>query len=329
MPVSGSDPRLAHSIVLANTKGGVGKTSLCTHIGAFIAGLGQRVLIVDLDPASDMGLDLGYGPDPANLADQGDPRNDAGQSIVNAVFFGQPFNILRDVRPNLDVIPGGLHLGKLNFDELAGTFPAGENQRSVFAAALAEVAGDYDVILIDTPPQGNAQACGLTAGRYLLIPVDAGGAGAAALQRLGPDVARIRDSDNPALTYLGFVIFNVNVRATAELARIEAMLHPHASVVPTFATKIRNTVSGAAARRQRRLVFDLANEYDPERIKRERLEHFREGTPLPYAPLPSARSLADDYQNLIAEMSARIAELEAESDVRVDLTDPQPVGETR
>ena len=83
-----------------NGKGGALKTSLVANMGALAAAAGYRTLLVDLDPQGNLGLDLGY-------YEQGD----RGAGLLDAMAPRQtPLLILRGVRPNLDVVPGGPEL---------------------------------------------------------------------------------------------------------------------------------------------------------------------------------------------------------------------------
>jgi chromosome partitioning protein len=96
--MSDMDPRLARTVLVANQKGGVGKSSIVAALGGMLAGPERRVLIVDADQQgnvtrSDLGVD-----------------GDRGQSLAMALQYTQPLTPVRDVRPGLDIVPGGPHL---------------------------------------------------------------------------------------------------------------------------------------------------------------------------------------------------------------------------
>ena len=86
--------QIPNTIAFANGKGGVGKTSLSANCGGLAAAGGWRVLILDLDPQGNLARDLGY-----DVAD--------GQDLLNALITGTEPPLLKDVRPGLDVVPGG------------------------------------------------------------------------------------------------------------------------------------------------------------------------------------------------------------------------------
>ncbi|MCU1548539.1 MAG: phosphopantetheine--protein transferase [Arthrobacter sp.] len=132
---------LSRVIAVINGKGGVFKTSLVANVGGLLAEGGSRVLLVDLDPQGDLAEDLGY-------ADQGD----GGRSLAASLCFGGAPDLLLGVRSNLDVIAGGPHLDD------AAAFLGAKAQKDrdaaqlALARLLAEVAGEYDLVLLDCPP---------------------------------------------------------------------------------------------------------------------------------------------------------------------------------
>src|ERR1700709_1561753 len=129
-------------VAVANAKGGVGKTSVTAGLAGLAAKSGSRVLTIDADPQGNLSLDLGY------------PISD-GQGLALAIQSGYPLSPLRNVRPNLDCVPGGSAL----FD-IPATYIARMSRGQTMTglrAALEQVAPeqpgqDYDLILVDTPP---------------------------------------------------------------------------------------------------------------------------------------------------------------------------------
>ena len=129
-------------ISLANGKGGVGKTTTAANIGGYVALAGSRVLLIDLDPQGDLARDLGYD-------------RQTGREFFQALIAGTPPMILRDVRENLDVIPGGQDLEDIQglMVSRSSRSDAGDFGDMLYAV-LAPLADDYDLILIDTPAGG-------------------------------------------------------------------------------------------------------------------------------------------------------------------------------
>ncbi len=137
-------PRLDKPRVIAflNQKGGVGKTTTTVNVGAALADIGYRVLMVDLDSQAHMTLSLGY--DPAALEHTlhhllTDPEVAASQ-VVRIV----------EGRPNLGVLPAETNLAGLE-QELMEQVAAGTAQ-TLLRDRTAELRAQFDFILVDCPP---------------------------------------------------------------------------------------------------------------------------------------------------------------------------------
>jgi chromosome partitioning protein len=143
-------------IVVANQKGGVGKTATVVNLGAALAGSGARVFLVDLDPQG--GLSASFGLDPYRL------------SATTRQFFDEPPTPLRKIvypaGDNLWVAPASVQLEAIDH--------ATDGRRKVQAVreGLREERGPVDYILIDTPPGlGLLTVAGMVAADELLVPV--------------------------------------------------------------------------------------------------------------------------------------------------------------
>lgn len=150
-------------VALASMKGGVGKTTLCTHLAATFAAGGVRVLVVDMDTQGHAAAYLGAARSDAayRLLVEGDPQGAyAAYTPVSALIH-------RDVRPGLDLIAGN---PRTAFAEAALSERMGRER--VLARRLAEVEGEYDVALIDVPPGFSVvSSVALYAAGGVLVPV--------------------------------------------------------------------------------------------------------------------------------------------------------------
>lgn len=103
---------IPNSILVMNGKGGVGKTSLVANLSAVAAAGGWRVLAIDIDPQGNLARDLGVLE-----------PSDGGCNLREAALARELLQPLRNVRPNLDLAPGGEHLAALLGDIQAAYAP--------------------------------------------------------------------------------------------------------------------------------------------------------------------------------------------------------------
>ena len=162
----GSDNLQVISVV--NFKGGSGKTTTSAHLAQRLALKGHRVLALDLDPQASLSALHGIQPE-IDLLD--------GGTIYDVVRYDDPVPV-RDVIQktyirNLDLIPGNLELMEFEHETPAAISRGGA--RMFFSRVrdvLAEVDGDYDVVVIDCPPQlGFLTMSALSASTGVLVTV--------------------------------------------------------------------------------------------------------------------------------------------------------------
>ncbi|MFB2553845.1 plasmid partitioning protein RepA [Ensifer soli] len=158
-------------LAVTNFKGGSGKTTTSAHLAQYLALQGYRVLAVDLDPQASLSALLGVLPE----VDVG-----ANQTLYAAIRYDSERRSLKDViRPTyfdgLDLVPGNLEL--MEFEHTTPkALTSGANGDTLFfarvAAALDEVEQDYDVVVIDCPPQlGFLTLSGLCASTSMIVTV--------------------------------------------------------------------------------------------------------------------------------------------------------------
>ncbi len=148
---------LPRCFAVANQKGGVGKTTTAVNLGAALAELGYRVLVVDLDPQGN--ATTGLGINARNL--------DA--SIYDVILHDTPMEDVIEpttVR-NLFVVPATIDLAGAEI-ELVPVF----SRELRLKKALESVDGDFDFILIDCPPSlGLLTVNGLAAAGEVVVPI--------------------------------------------------------------------------------------------------------------------------------------------------------------
>lgn len=182
---------MARTIVIANQKGGVGKTTLVANLGAALADLGQKVILVDLDPQGALTAILGHDPYVLTRTAYTLLTSDAAS----------PASVLRPVLPNLVLVPASVDLAAIDY--LLADDPD-RALRLKFALGRSRIPADY--ILIDTPPtMGLLTINALTAAHELLIPVQCQYLAMRGVRSLLEIIWRVHERLNPSLGLLGVV----------------------------------------------------------------------------------------------------------------------------
>ena len=290
-------------------KGGVQKTSTTANLAGEVARVGYKVLAIDLDLSGNLGLDLGY-------ADRSEA--DRGMGLVMAMAQDTDVPVLKDVRANLDVIPGGSRLTMLkSIKDLPEVQEQGGLTR-LFARKLAELIEreGYELVIIDSAP-GNfdptLQDISLAAARHVVIPTRTDPGSWDGIAGIGPKVADARRNGNPEIEYLGILIVGNQSQATGILKITRVFLNEaFGGKVPVLDTRLRYS---EAVAQQCRIRGQLANELakDAAAEGATRLEALREARrsgdvlQLPPALSRTSESLGDDYRELTREILMRIA----------------------
>jgi len=143
-------------VAVANQKGGVAKTTSVATLGAALAELDQRVLLVDLDPQACLTFSLGYDPENIDVS-------------IHQVLLGaaKGSDVVVHGEERLDLLPATIELATAEQLLLTRT-----GREQLLKAALAPMLKAYDVILIDCPPSlGILTTLALTAAHGVLIPL--------------------------------------------------------------------------------------------------------------------------------------------------------------
>ena len=155
-------------VTVINFKGGSGKTTTAAHLAQKLALDGYRVLGVDLDPQASFSALLGFQPE-FDLLD--------GGTLYDAIRYDDPVPlsdvIQRTYFTNLDVVPGNLDLMEFEHDTPRVLSQGiGEFFFTRVAETLATVESDYDIVVIDCPPQlGFLSMSALSAATAVLVTV--------------------------------------------------------------------------------------------------------------------------------------------------------------
>jgi chromosome partitioning protein len=179
-------------IAVANQKGGVGKTTTAVNLGAALAELSYRVLIVDLDPQANATTGVGIDPRSFELSMYDVLMRDA--KMEDAV---EPTRM-----KNLFIAPATIDLAGAEI-ELVPTF----SRELKLRRALESIAGDFDYTLVDCPPSlGLITVNGLAAADEVLVPIQCEYYALEGLGQLLRNVNLVKNNLNERLTLTTIVL---------------------------------------------------------------------------------------------------------------------------
>ena len=251
-PLSSHGP--GRVIAMCNQKGGVGKTTTTINLGAALAEIGRRVLVVDFDPQGAASVGLGTSPHELDL------------TVYNLMMER---NVdIRDVLrtttvEGLDLLPANIDLSAAEV-QLVGEVA----RESVLSRVLRPVVDEYDVILVDCQPSlGLLTVNALTAAHGVLIPLECEFFALRGVALLVETIEKVRDRLNPRLEIDGILATMYDSRTLHSrevIARVheafgDTLLHtvigrtvkfPDASVAAEPITSYAPNHTGAVAYRQ-------------------------------------------------------------------------------
>ena len=181
---------MSRVIALANQKGGVGKTTTTVNLGAALAELKKKTLLIDVDPQGALSASVGVA------------SYDLDASLYDVLVDSdiKMADVIKPVRPPfLDLVPANIDLAAAEVELVSQI-----GREFIFKEALAPVRDLYDYILIDCQPSlGLLTINALTASDRIIIPLQCEFLALRGLRALLETIEKIRAKLNPRLEILG------------------------------------------------------------------------------------------------------------------------------
>ena len=198
---------MGRTIVVANQKGGVGKTTTAINLSASLAEMEKKILVVDMDPQGNTTSGLGI-------------EKDSEENTVYELLLGEAEIedcIKKDVFNHLSVIPSNVNLAGAEI-ELIGV----EDKENLLKNSLDKIKDQYDFILIDCPPSLNMLTINsMCAGDTVLVPIQCEYYALEGLSQLIHTIDLVKDRLNPNLEIEGVVFTMYDARTNLSLQVVE------------------------------------------------------------------------------------------------------------
>lgn len=288
------DTALSRVIAIVNDKGGVGKTSIAANLAGQFAAAEYHVLLVDMNRQANLADDLGF---------RGSSFDDQGEGLVTALFGKWTPVPGRGVRPNLDIIGGGTRLEELTAVMTSRVGSSGDREPyRVLGDVLAPIAPEYDMVIIDCPPESTILTdLALAAARWVLMPTKSDAAGLVGMTLVAQRFSLARQL-NPQLGLLGAVLFATGTKSRAIHQQVTAAVEDaFGGQSPMFTARIRHAEKPAQdARRLGKLAHELEAELNKQPAWWQALRDG--GAPAGPRVSATAASVAGDYRDLAVEV---------------------------
>lgn len=203
----------AHKIIFLNQKGGVGKTTTCVNLGAALAALNYKVLLVDFDSQVNLTGSVSGNGKKATSYDVVTGRVLAGDAIQTTNF------------QNLYLIPGSLDLAGLNV-ELVDK----QDRDFYLKKSMLPIEADFDFILLDCPPSIDILTMNaLCWAEFVVIPLQCEYLAMEGLNLLMRTITNIKRNMNPELKIMGilFTMFSKRSRLNSDVVEDVSQFFPN------------------------------------------------------------------------------------------------------
>lgn len=240
-------------ISLINHKGGVGKTTSTASIGAGLARMGKRVLLIDIDPQANLTINFSLSPD-------------EGKNIYESLLGKYPLPIV-ETKSGVDLVKSTLDLSAVELE-----IQAVIGRENILKDLIKPVKKKYEYILIDCPPSlGILTINALVASDRIILPIEPGRFAVTGMTRLQEIIKTVRQKMNRSLKEPRILITKFDNRKTVQKETVEIIKDHYGEFV--FKTIIRMNVAVEESQMLGKDVFehtpDAAASKDYENICKE------------------------------------------------------------
>lgn len=198
---------MGRTIVIANQKGGVGKTTTAINLSACLAEAGQKVLAIDMDPQGNMTSGFGI-------------EKDEIENTVYELLLGETSVdecLQKDVLENLSLISSNINLAAAEI-ELIGI----EEKEFILQKAIEPIKNNYDFVIVDCPPSLNMLTINaMCLADTVLVPIQCEYYALEGLSQLMHTINLVKDRLNPQLEMEGVVFTMYDARTNLSLQVVD------------------------------------------------------------------------------------------------------------
>lgn len=229
-------------LTIALQKGGVAKSTTAQALASCFGCIGKKVLLIDLDAQQNTTFSSGIEPKGKTSSDLLGGQCNPDEAIVHSKYY--------------DIIPADPYLANVENADIPGY---------LLRDRIAPCVGQYDFIIIDTPPAlGNIIKNALIASNYVIIPIEASPYSLQGIDALVDTIQSVRNSENADLQILGVLLVKYHDRSIINRNLKENIIQYSKDIgTEVFETFIRESVVVKESQTCRKDLIDYAPKSNP------------------------------------------------------------------